>query len=190
MYLSKGQLTFISTFAEKTKTTRPTLASVRIEQNRIAATDGHFLAIVATPDRPLGNEHLSLDPMILEIDSVNAALKVWPKKYSELEVNCLKTKTTGRTHFIDESMPSIEKVEGTYPDLDQVIPKDPAAYRVYLTPEYLAKIGQAFHKTSKEVICLELPANGMGGAMTFSRGDEKVILMPCKGKDKVGPLAD
>ena len=182
MQLSKTQLTHALQYVSKGDN-RYALQGIKVTPSRVMATNGHFLSIT---ENCLDCKDASFD-VILASDSVKNALRVWPKKQDWLDVDVEETKKNGHLKFQDSSMPTIEKIDGQFPNVDQVIPKEPPTYRTYIAPALLETIGKSLK--GREPLCFEFPNNPMT-PIRITQGQTVIVLMPANGntKEKVGPL--
>jgi len=133
------------------------ISNLYIDNERTVATDGRMLIEVSTKkvskeDLPENIKPTELThPVILEKDAVKQLLSSIPKKVPyELLKGCFVSNLDDNTaEFVITDLYKVNSsilhiVEGSYPDIDRVKPRDSAKFSITLNPEMLYKIAKKF----------------------------------------------
>ena len=163
MLISKRTLDSVIPFAGKDDV-RDILNGIRLESSgKLIATDGHMLGIF-TPGAPLPDtdfpnvgqlegDQPPLEPCTLAIDGIQTLAKAIPKKnkmpivkHALLDHAASNANGKAVFHVTDLDNPqrvNVAKLDGNFPQYDQVLPKDEPVYRMALDAALLSRLIKA-----------------------------------------------
>lgn len=162
--------------AASTEESRYTLRAVKfdVEGKRIMATDGHILAIV--PCEPAEGDHSSLIPL----DAMKA-IRTMERASKHVPV---QVTTNGKiTAKGGGGTSEFEAMEGQFPNVDMVVPKDGAwTLTIGLDAELLYKLAKAITPKGEGLIVkLQIKDGQSSVKVTTSKLEGAIgVIMPCR----------
>lgn len=174
MLLSKPMLSV--RHAVSTDEYRRSMCGVRLDpaKNRTIATNGHFLLMATAheggpkpeefPSNPNGDAKPLDHPVTIPTTAVEAMRKAIPKKSKcPILLKALVTNgqpdrvSIGTTDLDTWNAQEVKIIEESFPDVEQVIPKDGKGLRIAFSPSYLATICYAVQEAGGKSIILTMP---------------------------------
>lgn len=165
------------------------LQTVRIEKHRTIATDGKILIRVSTPNldkeqipaiQGIEKSDTQIKPFLLPANECLKIAKSVPKVKSlpilnHIFVDTEKTNQNGfavlgQTDLDTSPVYQVRKIEGDYPDIEQVSPKDPVL-TIRFNPEFLIRVLRHAQRINQESVELKFYAPDKPVSIT-SRGED------------------
>lgn len=156
------------------KDVRYYLNGVMVRNGEVAATNGHMALIIKSDDIKSDGEYIIDNNTLKTIVTAHKSIK------GDNRVEVVDSMTTTGINKI-----SIAPVDGKFPDINRVIPREPSGEIAHFNYEYLLACQKANEEfLDRKNVYIKLQHNGQAGAKFESddEGDNKLIgvVMPVR----------
>jgi len=212
MLLNKHSFDIPARFAGQNDV-RYMFTGVQVTSSHVVATNGHMLCLLAhqtdysADDFPAcgqsTGEPEAIKPCVVDAESWSKVAKQIPKNkrgsmpvlgHALLDTSAANKNESVPLYVTDLENPqtiSLKKMDGTYPDYEQVIPKEEPEYTICVNPAYLEKIGRAYKDLGEQSVDIAL--HGRLKPLVFTRAgtandkqEMTVVLMPINSPGATG----
>jgi DNA polymerase III sliding clamp (beta) subunit (PCNA family) len=186
--LNRNNLSICAEFADNTQS-RYAMQSIYVKPEETIGTNGHYLARVTVPqlEKSYSEELKDFAPFLL---SAKLAKMIGQGLSKDEPVAICKNGAEGAFTIVkrDSTTFHAPKVEGTFPNVDAVMPKEDEkpVLEIGFNPSYLARIAKAFAQFGDKVTpCVKLTFYSKDKAAKFEMGNSAgqkmtVLLMPAR----------